>query len=393
MRKIAVFVPDFFWSSIPYEGLTMWEHLRRNMTNAKIDLVMFSKDIRLNKVFTGKEKYKFDPQLFKDASPRIVKDWKELFAASAEYDLLVSQTHLFPKIRQPMFLYPEEFPVLKEAFKCPTMIWDIGGTDIFNARTFATFLCVKGPIWKDWFVKCEFPAKNIFVTGTPHYDYYHSADQIWPRQARPISFGQFKEKYEIAENRIVLIAPSNPGSHKEQFEENLKLIGGLVSRARRSSWKLLIKTYPNDYLFYDESPVYSGVYHRIYKTDNPQYQSKPQYEYLAMAVPKASIIESQDHFTAVTHSDKLYNMSGSHIAWETYFTKCQACAMNYKDKPYYGGASYLPEGVVLPDDQVNLHVTNFDAILGNKTTPKKCAKYFLSEFAHENIRKAIEKVT
>jgi hypothetical protein len=40
-----------------------------------------------------------------------------------------------------------------------------------------------------------------------------------------------------------------------------------------------------------------------------------------------------------------------------------------------------------------LHVTNFDAILGKKTTPKKCAKYFLSEFAHENIRKAIEKVT
>lgn len=392
MRKVAVFIPDFFWTSIPYEGLTMWEHLRQNM-KGKIDLLMFDKDIRLTKSFTGREKYKFDPQLFKDAKPRTVANWPELFAASGEYDLVVSQTHLFPKIRQPMMLYPEEFPVLKDAFKCPVMIWDIGGSDIFNARSFATYLCVKGPIWKDWFVKCEFPKDNVFVTGTPHYDYYHSADKIWPRQARPISLGRFSDKYKIPNNRLVLVAPSNPGSHREQFDENLRLIGGLLKRSRLDSYHIIIKTYPNDYLYYDESPVYSGVYHRVYKTDDPQYQGKPQYELLAQAIPKATIIDSQDHFAAVMYSDKLYNMSGSHIAWETYFTKCQAYAMNYKNKLYYGGATYLPEGVVFPDDQVNLHVTRFDQMFGKKTTPKKCANYFTKEFAHDNIRKAIEKVT
>ncbi len=384
MRKIAVFIPDFFWSSIPYEGLTIWEHLRRNMTG-QIDLLMFDKDIRINKVFTGKEKYRFDPELFRAANPRTVSDWPSLFEASAEYDLLVAQTHLFPKIRQPHDLCGIES--LKSSFKCPVMTWDIGGTDIFNARTYATYLCEKGAIWKDWFVKCEFNPDNVFVTGSPHYDYYNHADKIFPEQARPIPFGQFIGKYKLTTNKCILVAPSNPGSHKEHFDENFRLIGGLLRKARLGGYHILIKTYPNDYMFYDPSPLYSGVYHRIYST------GLPQYELLRKAIPKAAILESQDHFTAIINSEKLYNMSGSHIAWETYFTKCQAYAMNYKNKPYYGGAAYLPEGVVLPDDQVNLNINSFNQMFGAKKTSKKCANYFSKEFAHDNIRKAIEKVT
>jgi len=390
MRKVAVFIPDFFWSSIPYEGLTMWEHLRRNM-RGKIDLLMFDKDIRLNKLFNGKEKYRFQPQLFKDANPRTFSDWPSLFKATGEYDLLISQTHLYPKVRQPMLLHPE-IDSLRDAFRCPVMIWDIGGTDIFDARNFANFLCVKGQIWKDWFVKCEFPAKNVFVTGTPHYDYYHSADQIWPRQARPIPLGRFVEKYELSSRKIILVAPSNPGSHKEQFEENLRHLGGLVRQSRVNGYQVVIKTYPNDYLYYDPSPAYSGVYHRVYKNDETQFRG-PQYKLLGKAMQKSAIIESQDHFTAITYAEKLYNMSGSHVAWETYFTRCQSYSMNYKNKPYYKGAKYLPEGVVLPDDQVNLNIVNFDQMFQDKKTPKKCSDYFLAEFAHENILKAVEKVT
>jgi hypothetical protein len=136
-----------------------------------------------------------------------------------------------------MFLYPEEFPVLKEAFKCPTMIWDIGGTDIFNARTsLPLFFASKVRSGKDWSREMRVPGQEHIRNGNTTLRLLPLGGiKSRPRQARPISFqGQFKEKYEIAENRIVLMAPSNPGSHKEQFEENLKLIGGLVSRARRS---------------------------------------------------------------------------------------------------------------------------------------------------------------
>jgi hypothetical protein len=85
-------------------------------------------------------------------------------------------------------------------------------------------------------------------------------------------------------------------------------------------------------------------------------------------------------------------MSGSHIAWETFYTPCQSYTMNYKDKPYYGGAAYL-SNVVLPDDQVNIHLKEIGHMFTeNKRSDKKCEEYFGKTFAHENIVNVVEKL-
>ena len=46
MKKVAVFLGDFFWSSIPYDGIPLYNLLNKHF---ETDLIMFSNDIRLNK--------------------------------------------------------------------------------------------------------------------------------------------------------------------------------------------------------------------------------------------------------------------------------------------------------------------------------------------------------
>lgn len=385
MSKIAIFIPDLFWSSIPYEGLTLWDYLRRNFNKCECDLLMFENDIRLKKVFDVRNRYKFEPELFKSTNPRIVGDWIDLFNATADYKLLLAPVHLFPKSRSPVDCLGIES--LSKSFKCPVLTWDIGGSDILNCTHYSKYLCVKGPIWKEWFVQMGFPKENIFITGSPQYDYYSHAGKMMPGQVRPLSRSRFLNKYELNGcKKIILVAPSNPGSHKEQFQQNLKQLKELDNEAKKHDAKLIIKTYPHDYMFYDRSEFYNGVYHRIY-TDG-----MPQYKILSAMLPTAEIVESQDHFSAIMYSDVLFNMSGSHIAWETYFSNCQSHAMNYKDKPYYGGARYLPPFIKLPDDNVNIHIEKVADMFQNRIASKNCSEYISKEFAHENILKVVEKI-
>ena len=56
MKKIAVFLGDYFWSSVPYDGLDVQDRLMWTV-DRDVDLLMFSQDIRLNKTFDGHEHY------------------------------------------------------------------------------------------------------------------------------------------------------------------------------------------------------------------------------------------------------------------------------------------------------------------------------------------------
>ena len=387
MKKVAVFIPDWFWSSIPYEGLTMFLHLKNKMKN-DVELLMFENDIRLKRSFDEKDKakYRFNKQLFLKENPRLIKDWMEFMTATGDYKLVVTGTHIAPKVRLPEMLFPEL--TFKKELKCPLLMTDIGGTDLFVKKIYSTHICVKGPIWKEYFIKSGYPAENIFVTGTPQYDYYLHADKIFPVEARPLGRKAFYEKYNILQNKeLLLVAPSNPGSHKNQFCDNFKTLKRLNHLAKDRNYQILIKTYPNDYVYYDRSDVYNGIYHRMFQ------RGSTQYDLVATQFQNPTIVESQDHFSAIMHSDKMYNMSGSHVAWETYYTKCNVYTLNYKKQPYYGGAHYLPEGTRLPDSHFNVHLKNIEQIFTAKKFPdKNCPEYMTKEFAHENIAKVIEKM-
>ena len=113
----------------------------------------------------------------------------------------------------------------------------------------------------------------------------------------------------------------------------------------------------NDYIFYEKGGNYSGVYKRIGET------SAPQYEYIKNRYPKVKIIDSQDHFSAIKYVDKIFNMAGSHVAWETYYTDTTSYAFNYESKKYYKKLPYLPDYIEFPDEYVNLHIDNLSDIL------------------------------
>jgi hypothetical protein len=345
VKKIAVFLGDFFWSSIPYDGIDLLNSLKSQ--GLHVDLLMFSKDIRLNKKFKGDEKYKFCVDTFsKNESLVILKDWEDFYKASKDYLLILSSVHIAPMTR-----YPKD---IKKKLKCPIACWDIGGADILtNAIHFSTFYFAKGKNWKVWLSAVGIDEKNIYVTGSPHYDYYQKVCD--PKD--------FDKKYQLDNKKKILVCPSNPGSHKIQFSENLNVLKELVEESKKRDAKVLIKTYPNDYLFYDSDEKYTGVYRRI-SSDLPQYES------LKRMFPELEVVESQDHFEAVSHCDAMFNMSGSHISWETHFTKNQCYTSNHSNKSYYKSVNYL-KNVIYPDDIYNKEIVSIQDIFNFKDVIKE----------------------
>ena len=383
-KKIAVFLGDWFWSSVPYDGIPLYNLLSMHF---QTDLIMFDADARLNKTHFGpNEKYNFDASVFRNiANLRIVKDWSELFASSAEYDLIITSSHIAPKTR-----YPTSFNMTKKVSgltKCPIAIWDIGGADILtNGSIFADYFFVKGLIWKEWLVKMGFKENKVFVTGSPHYDNF--LEDFEPYMIEKIlSKEEFDKKYDLKNNEKILLMPTNPGSHKEQFEESMNSLSEIVDSCAEKNIDLLVKTYPHDYIFYQKEMPYSGIYKR-------KYTSVPQYEYIRNKYPTVKVVESQDHFAAIKHVNKIFNMAGSHVAWETYFTDSVSYSTNYKKQKYYKNLSYLPDYVKFPDEHMNIHVESSKKIIEDNSELKKdlCADYFLNKISIFEILDSVKKI-
>jgi len=369
MKKIAVFLGDFFWSSIPYDGISLLKNLQKHSAG-KVDLLMFEKDIRLNKKFQGNEKYHFDTSVFtQEKSLRTLKGWDDLYLASNDYSLVISSTHIAPKVR-----YPSSIKTKK---KCLFASWDIGGTDMLtNAIQFSDIFFTKGEIWKDWLNNKGISADKIHVTGSPHYEQYLT------KSYDVVERKMFFSKYNLNNSqKTVLICPSNPGSHREQFEQNIQELRTLIELCKSLNVNMLVKTYPHDYVFYEKESPLSGIYRRVYK-------DKPHYELIKEMFPEVTIVESQDHHKAIMFCDAMFNMSGSHVAWETHFSNCKSYSINYKDKPYYSSVSYLKD-VILPDEIYNEHMKKITDISLEGKPRHKDNEYISSLIASERITKVI----
>jgi len=344
-NKLGIVAGDLFWSSIPYDSLNVQLAFNK-VTNT--DIIMFKDDIRLNKKFTGKEKFSFDKSLFVNNNRLVViKDWSELIKLSNDYDFLISSAKIAPKTRYPHSMFKQ--------LKCPIGAWDVGGADILTYTEHYNFVLLKGHIWKTWMQKIH-PNCFSYVAGTPHYDYYYKDFS---------GFGKiddadvFNKKYKIDSNKKkILIAPSNPQSHSAQFKENLSNLEKLSKISQLLGYELLVKTYPHDYVFSENDNHYSGIYRRSSLLS----PNKPQYEYLSNTFPNLRILESQDHFTAMKNVDYVFNMSGSHIAWETFLTNAISFSMNYEKQPYFNRPKYLPDYVKFPDDIINVEIDDIEKI-------------------------------
>jgi hypothetical protein len=274
---------------------------------------------------------------------------------------------------------------LKNRVKCPIGVWDIGGSDILvDSIKFANFYFTKGSIWTEWMQKMLSVDQGIFTTGSPHYDYYLHSSKI--ENTFDLSRQEFCKKYNASEDdSLILVTPSNPSAHTEQYDENLPKLEKLCNFAEKSESKIkvLVKTYPHDYIFHEKAGPCSGIYHR-------KRYSSPQYQVLKENFPIIEIVESQDHFSAMKHCDKLFNISGSHLAWETVLTDIVSFTSNYSDKPYYQTVRYLPEYVKYPDEIVNVEIQDVSEMFSYKHDRNKNLESFISrDFSFDNIEKVL----
>ena len=388
-KKIAVFASDWFWSSIPYESLNVYLELCKSYN---CDFLMFGKDIRLNKEFQGHEKFYFDPDKFKKATGlKTLDSWDDLAKISSNYDLIILSSHLAPKSRWPFLGGADRFKSFRDRMKCELAVWDIGGADILsNAVHFADHFFTKGPLWAKWLEKM---GKNAYTTGTPHYDYY--LDECPNIAGTPISEDKFVSKYGLSEGkRRVLVLPSNPGSarHNEQLQQNMSAIQGLCEMEEID---VLIKTYPHDYLFHEDDSAYTGVYKRGTGFSGAHQggvveSQRSQYQYISDMFPQVKAVESQDHFSAIKYCDLIFNIAGSHVAWETVFTQAKSFSMNYKNKPYFGKLPYLPDYIRFPDELLNHEVRRVEQALQPFSVNKEeCSDFISKEHSIFNISKIV----
>ncbi len=337
------------------------------------------------------QKFRFDKRNFHNIpNLRILNDWRHLYEISSEYEIILSSAHIAPKTRYPIPL--NKSGVIGNSgriAKCPVAIWDPGGADILTAGTcFADYFFVKGQKWKEWLVRFGFAKEKIFVTGSPHYDNY--LDEFRPYMAEKIlDKEQFYKKYELDQNSIkIFIMPSNPGAHKNYFHENMINLKKLYKLGDKFNIEFLIKTHPHDYVSNEREARYSGIYKR-----SGDY-GQPQYDYLKKKFPNAKILDSQDHFSAMKYCDKLFNMSGSHVAWESYFTDIISCSLNYEKQPYYVNVGFLPSWVKYPDNYINYGLKKIEDMLEYiKTEKEKCKSYFKKEISILNILNSVKAIT
>ncbi len=362
MKKVAVFGGDIFWTSCPYEMLDVYKCLDKKV---QTDAILFASDIRLNKIFEGPEKYFFSVEKYRSIENlKIIDSWESFFVLSREYDFILCSSKIFPKTRM--------VKIPNNVFS-KMVFWDVGGADqltdvvemhrgirkTVNAMT-------KGPAWKAYIDKYN-PENTGLVTsgGTPQYDPYFYTYQGYHNV---LSRDDFRKKYNITSEKIFLVAPTNPSSHREMTEKNIKNIDFLLNDIQKKNIdaSVALKTYPNDYLFFEKDGA-AGVYKRKFYKDN----STPQHLFFEKKYPEIKIIESQDHHSSLLNSDYLFNVGGSHISWETFFTGCESFSCSYEDQPFFGGVSYLPDFVKYPDKFMNQDMKEFDVEIAMRTKNMK----------------------
>jgi hypothetical protein len=355
--RIGVFAGDLFWSACPYEHLNIAHYLSKECDT---DLLMFEKDIRLNKKFEGREKFRFDPSLYQNFPRlRVLKSWDDLASASSDYAAILSNCKIAPKTRM------GDIPRSKKSLRCPMVALDAGGTDQLTDCPHADLAIAKSPLWAErvsamW----DIPA---IALGCHQYDYYFM-DNI--EHGRRLTEQQFADKYRVNPRRSLLIAPTNPGSHLDMYRVGIESIEKVCEAFSRHGYALLVKTYPHDYLFHEAESPLTGVYRR----SSPHSDGLPQYEYLAKKFG-LTVVEGQDHHAAVSWCRFMYNMSGSHVGWETHFTGCRSFSVGYKKQSFFGLVTARGKKFSVPDPFTTIDLDGIDGLPDVPDRPRSDLEY------------------
>lgn len=340
--RIGVFAGDLFWSSCPYEHLNIANAISEH---CGVALIMFEKDIRLNKSFTGSEKFRFETELYKNFSHlRVIKDWQDLVTISSDYDFIVSNCKVAPKTRIPSML------AKRGSLHCPIVVLDVGGTDQLTDCPHADLAVSKSVYWAENVASMwNIPTVSL---GCHQYDYYLSDDMMIGSR---MSKSDFSSKYQVNPEKSLLVSPTNPGSHLDMYRVGMNSLEKVCRHFADRGYSLLVKTYPHDYMRHEREEAFTGVY----KRESPFTSGKSQYEHLSKEFG-LTVVESQDHHAAVSWSKYMYNMSGSHIGWETHFTDCRSFSVGYGKQSFFGLVTARGKKYAVPDPYTTADLESAD---------------------------------
>jgi len=187
----------------------------------------------------------------------------------------------------------------------------------------------------------------------------------------------------------------------------MEALSFLNDEACKNNTEALLKTYPHDYVFYEQgenpnpklscctgtgcSCQFTGLYHRRLQFVQDRECVIPQHTWIESQFPNIKVIDSQDHFSAVKHCQKIFNIAGSSISWETYLTSSKAFSMNYSNKEYFSALSYLPKNIIFPDKSMNHEITNAEEVFSDPVVDKKsCDGFILKEYSLKNIKNSLK---
>lgn len=280
MPSKVVLFSDIFLPTFPYLEVPLYKYLKAQGIDVKY--VLQDGDIRLT-----------DPTISKVFSDITVpvENPKRLSKLMGPKDMLLMR-----------FAYKGIGGEAAQAVRSSghkVFMYDPSGIDIRVRQCPAHYLTAKSKELKLATLK-KFPRayKNIFTTGTIHYD---------AAAITQVDKTEFMRSYGMDPNKkLAILTPANPGeAWMEGIQDDYKQIVDIVKN-QCPDYELAIKCHPYDYTI--QLPPQPGIIHK-----GQHYGGKSSWEVLA---PELPVIKAEEGYMALRAADVILNIRSS-IAMET----------------------------------------------------------------------------
>lgn len=380
MTKKIIFYSGVFWPKNPYFEINFINYLKNQNPTWSIKLLLDENDTRIDNISNNKTLINFQDK-YNNKDIIILKKYEELVELTKDIDLLIGTNIIVDRRKI-------TFDNLCYFIKCKILIIDLFGYDIVKKNTFnnADYIFVKGPIFKKWLIKNNFNKKNIYITGSPYFDYYKKNNfNNFDKDKK-----DFCKKYNLNKDKQILcLTTTNLCSGRMSMnKQNLQEIIIFYEKFEKK-YNFILISYPNDYLFYEINK----------KSRRSKIQEDiPDYLYIQQKLKKLKIIECQDNNNSLKYSDKIFHLSVGALSSEIlFFFNKISYTMNFDDKEYYTTKIGYSKNIRFPDDICNINlkdIYDLDKVdNGDKDDIKdrknKIDGFFIDGFSHENINNTL----
>lgn len=332
--KIALYFGDCFWSTVPYQGLSLYYELSKQI---EVLPIFNTRDIRLHKKWRGDEKFWFNTDFFKDIPFIESSDLPSTLQSHSIKHLIMSS-----QMQEKSVFANRNLSIFKNG--CNIYLYDCGGGDFvwLNSKSH--------PWWNKFFIKSDYFKKclidpNIGVRGKKFYgvplgdpraiDIIPSGcleyDELSPEYEFPFRIDvlnkeQFCKKYNLDVNKkIISYMPGNPGPNHKYRKLLSELNNLLLELQVDFNYQVCFKSHPNDYISSENTSEYSSIHPRA------QRGGYPRPRYLCEGFDKFTTIEAQDGYNLYRCCDfGVTDLSHAGFELATLNKKC----FSYKMKDY-----------------------------------------------------------